>query len=85
MADRYQQLVNTPIGKLVAKQVGLPNPPALERYAPGQPVISGPVLLGAAAGSRLAGPLAAALASVDAELRHRDGRATAHGGRRHRP
>ena len=27
MADRYQQLVNTPIGKLVAKQVGLPNPP----------------------------------------------------------
>ena len=68
MADRYQQLVNTPIGKIVAKQVGLPNPPTLERYEPGQPVISGPVLLGAAAGSRLAGPLAAALASVDAEV-----------------
>jgi len=68
MADRYQQLVHTPIGQLVAKQVGLPNPPRLERYEPGRPVISGPVLLGAAAGSRLAGPLAAALASVDAEL-----------------
>lgn len=68
MADRYQQLVNTPIGKLVAKQVGLPNPPRLERYEPGQPVISGPVLLGAAGGSRLAGPLAAALASIDAEV-----------------
>ncbi|MEO8966793.1 MAG: 3-oxoacyl-ACP reductase [Solirubrobacteraceae bacterium] len=68
MADRYAQLVNTPLGKLVAKQVGLPNPPTLERYAPGQPVISGPVLLGAATGSRLAGPLAAALAAVHAEL-----------------
>lgn len=68
MADRYAQLVNTPIGKLVAKQVGLPNPPTLERYAPRQPVISGPVLLGAATGSRLAGPLAAVLAAVDAEL-----------------
>lgn len=68
MADRYAQLVNTPIGKLVAKQVGLPNPPTLERYSPGQPVISGPVLLGAAAGSRLAAPLAAALAALDAEL-----------------
>ncbi len=29
MADRYQQLVNTPIGRIVAKQVGLPNPPRL--------------------------------------------------------
>ena len=25
MADRYQQLVNTPIGKLIAGQVGLPS------------------------------------------------------------
>ena len=28
MADRYQQLVNTPIGQIVAKQVGLPQPAA---------------------------------------------------------
>jgi len=46
MADRYQQLVNTPVGRLVSKQVGLPQPIKLERYEPGQPVISGPVLLG---------------------------------------
>jgi 3-oxoacyl-[acyl-carrier protein] reductase len=46
MADRYQQLVNTPIGRIVSKQVGLPAPVPLERYEPGQPVISGPVLLG---------------------------------------
>jgi 3-oxoacyl-[acyl-carrier protein] reductase len=46
MADRYQQLVNTPIGRIVSKQVGLPQPITLERYEPGQPVISGPVLVG---------------------------------------
>jgi 3-oxoacyl-[acyl-carrier protein] reductase len=67
MPDRYQQLINTPIGQIVAKQVGLPNPPRLERYQAGQPVVDGPVLLGAARGSRLAAPLTAALASVGAE------------------
>ena len=48
MSDRYQQLINTPIGKIVSKQVGLPAPVVLERYSPGQPVIHGPVLFGAA-------------------------------------
>ena len=43
MSDRYQQLVNTPIGRIVSKQVGLPMPTPLERYEPGQPVIDGPV------------------------------------------
>ena len=52
MTDRYQQLINTPVGRIVSKQVGLPAPVALERYQPGRPVISGPVLLGAADGSR---------------------------------
>jgi 3-oxoacyl-[acyl-carrier protein] reductase len=51
MPDRYQQLVNTSIGKLVSKQVGLPAPPILDRYRPGQPVITGSVLFGAHAGS----------------------------------
>jgi 3-oxoacyl-[acyl-carrier protein] reductase len=68
MSDRYQQLVNTPIGRIVSKQVGLPTPTKLERYAPGQPVISGPVLLGAAPGSRLSNAAAAVLASVKAEV-----------------
>jgi 3-oxoacyl-[acyl-carrier protein] reductase len=67
MADRYQQLVNTPIGRIVTKQIGLPNPPRLERYEPGQPVIEGPVLFGAAADSRLAAPVTAILAAVGAE------------------
>lgn len=67
MTDRYQQLVNTPIGKLITKQVGLPQPPRLERYTPGQPVISGPVLLGGT-GGRLTKTVAKVLAAIDAEV-----------------
>ena len=40
MADRYQQLINTPIGKIVSKQIGLPAPVKLERYERGQPVVA---------------------------------------------
>jgi 3-oxoacyl-[acyl-carrier protein] reductase len=76
MTDRYAQLVNTPIGKLVTKQIGLPQPPRLERYEPGQPVIAGPVLLGAAGAvdgagagaSRLLAPVAKVLKAIDAEV-----------------
>ena len=66
--DRYQQLVNTPIGKLVSKQVGLPVPTGLERYEPGQPVINGPVLLGAAPGATLAAAIARVLKAIDAAV-----------------
>jgi 3-oxoacyl-[acyl-carrier protein] reductase len=67
MTDRYQQLVNTPIGKLLTKQVGLPAPPRLERFSSGRPVITGPVLLGAPGRSRLGPELSRILAAVDAE------------------
>ena len=70
MTDRYAQLVNTPIGKLVTKQIGLPQPPRLERHTPGQPVITGPVLFGAAGPeSRLATPVAKVLRAIDADVR----------------
>jgi 3-oxoacyl-[acyl-carrier protein] reductase len=68
MSDRYQQLVNTPIGKIVSKQIGLPAPVKLERYERGQPVIDGPVLLGSAPGARLAGATAQVLKAIDAEV-----------------
>ncbi len=68
MSDRYQQLVNTPIGKIVSKQIGLPSPVKLERYERGQPVIDGPVLFGAAPGGRLAGAVADVLAEIQAEV-----------------
>jgi 3-oxoacyl-[acyl-carrier protein] reductase len=73
MSDRYAQLVRTPIGRIVSKQVGLPAPVALERYEPGQPVIDGPVMLGAAAGGRLLDPLTAVLGNVGAEVLSRGG------------
>jgi 3-oxoacyl-[acyl-carrier protein] reductase len=69
MADRYQQLVNTPIGRIVSKQIGLPTPTPLERYKPGKPVIDGPVLLGASSGATLVGRVAQVLAAVQAEVR----------------
>ncbi len=67
MSDRYQQLVNTPIGRIVTKQIGLPSPVELERYEPGQPVIAGPVLFGAAPESRLAPAITRVLAAIGAE------------------
>jgi 3-oxoacyl-[acyl-carrier protein] reductase len=66
VADRYQQLVNTPLGRIISKQVGLPTPTPLERYQPGQPVVSGSVLLGAAGGSRLMRATASVLSSIGA-------------------
>jgi 3-oxoacyl-[acyl-carrier protein] reductase len=69
MTDRYQQLINTPVGRIVSKQVGLPAPVRLERYQPAQPVISGPVLLAAAPGGRLAAAAAPVLAAIGAEVR----------------
>jgi 3-oxoacyl-[acyl-carrier protein] reductase len=68
MADRYQQLINTPIGKIVSKQVGLPSPVTLERYRAGQAVISGPVLLGAASGGRLGPSIENVLADLGAKV-----------------
>jgi 3-oxoacyl-[acyl-carrier protein] reductase len=68
MSDRYSQLVNTPIGGFVTRQVGLPRPVVLERYEAGQPVISGRVLVGAAPGGRLGDRIDAALESAKASV-----------------
>ena len=59
MSDRYQSLVQTPVGQLLAKNLGLPNPPVLERYAEGRPLVDGDVLLGGS--GRLSEPAAATL------------------------
>jgi 3-oxoacyl-[acyl-carrier protein] reductase len=46
MSDRYQDFVRTPIGKLLVKNLGLPNPSRLERWTEGAPLVDGTVLLG---------------------------------------
>ena len=53
MADIYTQVVNTPPGRFVTKQVGLPAPVQLRRHTPGQAPLEGPVLLGGAPHGRL--------------------------------
>ena len=67
--DRYSQLVNSRLGGLIAGNVGLPQPVELDRYSPGQQVIQGEVLLGAAPGGRLVGSVARVLASAGATAR----------------
>lgn len=46
MSDRYQSLIHTPVGQLLAKNLGLPNPVDLERYEEGQPLVQGTVVVG---------------------------------------
>jgi 3-oxoacyl-[acyl-carrier protein] reductase len=67
MGDTYANLVNTPVGRVLAKRIGLPAPPRLQRYEPGSPPIDGPVLLGGAPGGTLVTSTAGVLASIQAE------------------
>ena len=46
MSSRYQSLIRTPVGQLLAKNLGLPNPVALERYEAGAPLLAGTVVRG---------------------------------------
>src|SRR6476660_6984599 len=77
MADRYSQVVNAPLVGTIAKQLGLPQPVALDRYREGQPVVAGPVLSGAAPEGRLGKAIAAVLDSVKAERAGAEGKAKA--------
>ena len=46
MSSRYQSLIRTPVGQLLAKNLGLPNPVRLDRYEAGAPLVDGTVVLG---------------------------------------
>ena len=46
MSDRYQSLIQSPVGQLLAKNLGLPNPVELERYNAGDPLVTGTVVVG---------------------------------------
>ncbi|MEA2426941.1 MAG: 3-oxoacyl-[acyl-carrier protein] reductase, partial [Thermoleophilaceae bacterium] len=51
--DRYQQLTQSAPGRFISKRLGLPQPTPLRRYEPGQQLLEGPALIGAAPGGRL--------------------------------
>ncbi len=50
--DWYSDFVNSGVGRSIADTVGLPPVPRLRRWEPGQPLLSGPALLGTATGGR---------------------------------
>ncbi len=47
MSDRYKSMIQNPVGQFLAKNLGLPNPPELDRYRGGD-LVDGPVLIGGA-------------------------------------
>ena len=66
MSDRYQTLIHTPVGQLLAKNLGLPNPVKLERYTEGAPLVDGTVVVGSSStgAGLLAGAVVTALDSL---------------------
>jgi 3-oxoacyl-[acyl-carrier protein] reductase len=46
VTDRYQDFVHSPVGSFLAKNLGLPRPVPLLRYAEGSPLVTGTVLTG---------------------------------------
>jgi 3-oxoacyl-[acyl-carrier protein] reductase len=75
VSDKYLNLVNTPLGAKVASTVGLPRPVVLRRYAPGDPLIHGPVLVGASSGQP-AEPLVKLIAGTGADVQTTPGEGT---------
>jgi 3-oxoacyl-[acyl-carrier protein] reductase len=67
MTDKYAQLVSHGLGRNGAKKLGLPQPAVLRRYQPGQPLITGPIVVqGDSSG---ADNLAAELLAWDLDVR----------------
>ncbi|MGQ1271384.1 3-oxoacyl-ACP reductase [Acinetobacter baumannii] len=67
MTDQYQAFTQSPIGKFVVKNLGLPSPVVLERFESAQPVVKGAVLVGAAPSSVLFGAIAQVLSNIHAD------------------
>ncbi|OCZ70924.1 3-oxoacyl-ACP reductase [Acinetobacter pittii] len=67
MTDQYQAFTQSPIGKFVVKNLGLPSPVVLERFESAHPVVNGAVLVGAAPSSVLSGAIAQVLSNVHAD------------------
>ncbi|WP_025095146.1 3-oxoacyl-ACP reductase [Acinetobacter soli] len=67
MIDQYQAFTQSPIGKFVVKNLGLPSPVVLDRFEQGQPVIRGAVLIGAAPEGVLSSAIANVLSTIHAD------------------
>ena len=67
MTDKYTEFVSHGPGRDIARKLGLPQPVVLRRHQPGQPLVSGPVLV--QGGGRGADALASTLLSWDLDVR----------------
>jgi len=65
--DRYANFAASGPGRAIVKRLGLPDPPRLRRYSPGDPLLPGPVLVGG--DGRLAQPVTKLLEGIGVELR----------------
>ncbi len=65
--DQYQKLAYSSVGKAVFPRLGIPQPPILRRYRPGQELLTGPAVVGAAPGGRLLPVVLAVLKDAGAE------------------
>ncbi|MGC4111760.1 MAG: 3-oxoacyl-ACP reductase [Nocardioides sp.] len=63
MTDRYQDFVSTSLGRMLVKNLGLPDPVRLERYVAGSPLVSGTVVVGGS--GRVVEQLPATLETLD--------------------
>jgi 3-oxoacyl-[acyl-carrier protein] reductase len=80
VTDTYLTLVNTGVTKKIARRLGLPRPVPLRRYRPGQPLVTGPVLvLHDAASTPDADVVAGALVGWDLDVRRHPASAERYG------
>lgn len=73
MSDRYQSLANTSVGRVVVKNLGLPQPQLLDRHRDAAPLVDGPVLLGSAPGGTLRAVVAKQLGARGIDIREEPG------------
>ena len=71
MSDWLQTATGTAPGRLLSKRLGIPSPPSLRRYEPGQPLLEAPALVGGAPGGRLHKAAADILVAAGAEVKAR--------------
>ena len=66
MTDQYQNFSHSPLGQFVTKNLGLPQPPKLQRFERATPVLEGAVLFGAAVNSIFVAGISQVLANIHA-------------------
>lgn len=70
MSDRYTQFANSPLGRLLAKNLGLPQPVKLDRHEAGAPVISGAVRFAAASEGAISKAVNGVLKNIGADVQN---------------